>query len=174
MYNNWEDLEEKLSKVDIKIKSKGNKNAGIMVISATVNIDDNNVCFTGRQGQILDELFCGLGVDKENIYYTNIVKIKNKNSINTSKEEMEMYINILRNEVILLKPKIIVLLGNFTIKTILGSDFNYNENQGKIIEKKSIKYIPTLGINDIIQDEERKIEIWNDLKLIKEEEKLNE
>lgn len=169
MFSSWEELEANLINAEINIKAKGSKKAEIMIVASVVNTDDNEECFSGNHGQILDNILCGLGVDKDNIYYTNIVKVKNKNSMNTSKDEMEMYVNILRNEVILLKPKIIVLLGVFTIKKILGNDFNIIENKGKIIEKKDIKFISTLGINDIVQDEKRKIEIWNDLKLLKKE-----
>ena len=72
--------------------------------------------------------------------------------------------NYLRNQVILVKPKIIVLLGSTALKNICGKEFGITAYRGKWIEKKGILYMPTWHPAALLRDENKKIEFWRDLK----------
>ena len=74
----------------------------------------------------------------------------------------------LRNQVLLIKPKIIVLLGNVALKNILGEEYSITNSRGKWIEKKGIWYMPTFHPVVLLRDESKKIDFWRDLKLIKD------
>ena len=74
----------------------------------------------------------------------------------------------LRNQVLLIKPKIIVLLGNVSLKNILGDEYGITNSRGKWIEKKGIWYMPTFHPAALLRDESKKIDFWRDLKLVKE------
>ena len=80
--------------------------------------------------------------------------------------------NYLRNQVILVKPKIIVLLGSTALKNILGKDFGITSVRGKWVERKGIMYMPTWHPAALLRDETKKIEFWKDLKQVIE--KFNE
>ena len=77
--------------------------------------------------------------------------------------------NYLRNQVILVKPKIIVLLGSVALKNILGQEYGITASRGKWIEKKGIKYMPTWHPAALLRDETKKIDFIKDLKLVMEE-----
>ena len=72
----------------------------------------------------------------------------------------------LRNQVILVKPEIIVLLGSVALKHILGQDFGITASRGKWVERKGIKYMPTWHPAALLRDETKKIDFINDLKLV--------
>ena len=72
----------------------------------------------------------------------------------------------LRNQVMIVKPKIIVLLGSVALKNILGKDYGITASRGKVIEKKQITYIPTWHPAALLRDETKKIDFINDLKLV--------
>ena len=74
----------------------------------------------------------------------------------------------LRNQVMLIKPKIIVLLGSVALKNILGEEYGITSARGKWIEKKGIWYMPTFHPAALLRDESKKIDFWRDLKLVKE------
>jgi DNA polymerase len=74
----------------------------------------------------------------------------------------------LRNQVMLIKPKIIVLLGNVSLKNILGEEYSITNARGKWIEKKGIWYMPTFHPAALLRDESKKLDFWRDLKLVKE------
>ena len=83
-------------------------------------------------------------------------------------DETVACLDYLRNQVILIKPKIIVLLGSTALKNILGKELGITSARGKWIERKNILYMPTWHPAALLRDEAKKIEFWKDLKLVKE------
>ena len=69
----------------------------------------------------------------------------------------------------IIKPKIIVLLGNTALKNILGEEYGITSMRGKWIEKKGIMYMPTFHPAALLRDESKKIDFWKDLELVKKE-----
>ena len=69
---------------------------------------------------------------------------------------------------ILVKPKIIVLLGSVALKNILGKEYGITASRGKWIEKKGILYMPTWHPAALLRDETKKIDFIKDLKLVME------
>ena len=67
----------------------------------------------------------------------------------------------------LVKPEIIVLLGNVALKAILGNDYSITKSRGIWIEKKGIRYMPTFHPAALLRNEQLKINFWNDLKEVK-------
>lgn len=110
--------------------------------------------------------FQGIGLNREKVFITNIWKCR---PITNSKldEYENVCFNYLRNEVILVKPKIIVLLGNIAVKKILGENYDIISSRGKWIEKKGILYMPTWHPLMLLHDECKKLEFWKDLQLVK-------
>ena len=68
----------------------------------------------------------------------------------------------------LVKPKIIVLLGSVALKNILGKEYGITSSRGKWIEKRGIYYIPTWHPAALLRDETKKIDFINDLNSVLE------
>ena len=113
--------------------------------------------------------FQTVGIKREEVYIANIVKCRPPANRNPEEDECVACMNYLRNQVILVKPEIIVLLGSVALKNILGKDFGITSSRGKWIEKKGIKYMPTWHPAALLRDENKKIEFIKDLKLVIEE-----
>ena len=64
--------------------------------------------FVGRAGQLMDMAFQTVGIKRAEIYIANIVKCRPPANRNPEEDECKACINYLRNQVILIKPKIIV------------------------------------------------------------------
>ena len=69
-------------------------------------------------------------------YIANIVKCRPPQNRVPEEAEAVACLNYLRNQVILVKPKIIVLLGSTALKNILGKEYGITAMRGKWIEKK--------------------------------------
>ena len=121
-----------------------------------------------KLGQLMNKAFDGIGFNRENVYIANIVKCRPPANRVPQDDEAIACLDYLRNQVILVKPKIIVLLGNVALKNILGKEFGIPSARGKWIERKNILYMPTWHPLDLLRDENKKIEFWKDLKLVKE------
>lgn len=179
MYNNWEDLEESIKgckKCDLCINrinivfGSGNKNADIMLIGEGPGADEDKqgYPFVGKAGQLMDKALVGLEINKEELYIANIVKCRPPSNRVPTDDEASSCLDYLRNQVILVNPKIIVLLGSTALKNILGKDYGITSTRGKWIEKKGILYMPTWHPAALLRDETKKIDFWNDLKQVKE------
>lgn len=149
--------------------ANGNKNTKIMLIGEGPGADEDRQGnpFVGKAGQLMDKAFQGLGINKEDLYITNIVKCRPPQNRVPEQDEAEACLNYLRNQVILVEPKIIVLLGNTALKNILGNEYKITTTRGKWIEKKGIYYMPTWHPAALLRDEYKKIDFWNDLKEVK-------
>ena len=179
MYETWEKLEESINGCN-KCKlctgrknivfGAGNKNADIMFIGEGPGADEDiqGEPFVGKAGQLMDKAFEALEIERNNVYIGNIVKCRPPQNRNPELDEVKACMDYLRNQVLLIKPKIIVLLGNVALKNILGEEYSITNSRGKWIEKKGIWYMPTFHPVVLLRDESKKIDFWRDLKLIKD------
>ncbi len=179
MYDDWESLENSI--VDCKkcrlcenrtniVFGQGNRNADVMFIGEGPGADEDiqGLPFVGKAGKLMNCALEGLGIKREDVYIANIVKCRPPSNRNPEDDEAETCLDYLRNQVILVKPKIIVLLGSIALKNILGKELSITASRGKWIEKKGIYYMPTWHPAALLRDENKKVEFWRDLKLVKE------
>lgn len=175
MYNNWEKLENSIKNCK-KCKlctgrknivfGEGNKEASLMFIGEGPGADEDaqGLPFVGKAGQLMNKAFQGLGLKREEVYIANIVKCRPPSNRVPEDDEATACLDYLRNQVILVKPKIIVLLGSTALKNILGKEYGITASRGKWIEQKGIKYMPTWHPAALLRDENKKVEFWKDLK----------
>lgn len=177
MYDNWEELEKSIINCKkCKLYSNrsnivfgvGNKDADIMFIGEGPGADEDREGepFVGKAGKLMNEAFKGIGINREEVYIANIVKCRPPQNRVPEEDEANTCLNYLRNQVILVKPKIIVLLGNTALKNILGKEYSITNMRGKWVEKKGIMYMPTWHPAALLRDENKKIEFWQDLKQV--------
>ena len=129
MYNNWEDLEKSI--VGCKkcrlydnrnniVFGEGNKQAKLMFVGEGPGADEDRLGqpFVGKAGQLMNKAFAGLDIDRSKVYITNIVKCRPPSNRVPQDDEAVACLDYLRNQVILVRPKIIVLLGSTALKNI--------------------------------------------------------
>lgn len=149
----------------------GNPNADIMFIGEGPGADEDEqgIPFVGKAGKLMDQAFKGIGIDRNEVYIANVVKCRPPNNRNPEKDEAIACLDYLRNQVLVIKPKIVVLLGSVALKNILGEEYGITKVRGNWIVKKDIKYMPTFHPAALLRDEAKKIDFWEDLKLVKAE-----
>ena len=75
--------------------------------------------FAGAAGKILDELLVSVGVKREDIYITNIVKDRPPQNRDPLPEEIEVYGPFLDRQIEIIKPKVIATLGRYSMQYIM-------------------------------------------------------
>lgn len=177
MYNNWEELEQVVKQCrkcrlcenrKNVVFGVGNREADIMFIGEGPGADEDaqGEPFVGKAGKLMNMAFDMLGIKREEVYIANIVKCRPPNNRNPQDDETENCLDYLRNQVILVKPKIIVLLGSVALKNILGKEYGITASRGKWIERKGILYMPTWHPAALLRDENKKIDFIKDLKQV--------
>ena len=100
--------------------------------------------FVGRGGQLLDKMLATVGLSREhNIYIANIVKCRPPKNRDPKPEEQEACIPWLREQVSMIRPKIIVCLGRVSACRIISPDFKVTRQHGEWIEKGGILMMGT-------------------------------
>ncbi len=108
--------------------------------------------FCGAAGKILDELLESVGIKREDVYISNLIKCRPPKNRNPQKEEIEACVPYLERQIKIIKPKVICTLGNYSTAYIMEKYGLEKEIQGiskirgKIFNLKnihqSIKIIP--------------------------------
>lgn len=177
MYNNWEELEDVVKQCrkcrlcenrKNVVFGVGNREADIMFIGEGPGADEDaqGEPFVGKAGKLMNMAFDMLGIKREEVYIANIVKCRPPNNRNPQDDEAENCLDYLRNQVILVKPKIIVLLGSVALKNVLGKEYGITASRGKWLERKGILYMPTWHPAALLRDENKKIDFIKDLKQV--------
>ena len=133
---------------------EGNVRAKIMFIGEApgFNEDKKGKPFCGQAGKILDELLDSVGIKRNEIYITNILKCRPPNNRDPKLEEIQSCTPYLEKQIEVINPKIICTLGNYSTEFILKKYGLGNQIQGiskihgKVFEVKTlfhnIKIVP--------------------------------
>lgn len=87
--------------------------------------------FCGRSGQILDQLLASIGLPRESVYVTNVVKDRPPENRDPSPIEIELYGPFLDRQIAIIRPKVIATLGRFSMSYIM-SKFGLEEHLSQI------------------------------------------
>ena len=175
MYENIEELKQRINNCQkcklCKTRQNivfgvGNPNTKIMFIGEGPGGDEDRLGepFVGKAGQLMNKAFEILEIKREDIYIANIIKCRPPHNRDPEQDEINACMDYLRNQVMIIKPKIIVLLGRIALQNILGKEYKMTESRGKWVEKKGIMYMPTWHPAALLRDETKKIEFLRDLK----------
>lgn len=76
--------------------------------------------FCGRAGKILDELLLSIGVDRKDVYVTNIVKDRPPGNRDPLPSEIDLYAPFLDRQIGIIKPKVVATLGRFSMQYVMN------------------------------------------------------
>lgn len=168
MYNSWEDLKNdcmscrkcKLCETRNNVVfGVGNPNADILFIGEGPgeNEDLQGEPFVGRAGKLLDKMINAIDLDRnKDIYIANIMKCRPPKNRDPEKEEQEACIDWLRNQVALIKPKIIVCLGRIAAMKLIKPDFKITKEHGIFFNKNGMIMMATLHPAALLRNPQNK------------------
>ena len=101
--------------------------------------DEQGLPFVGRSGQLLDKYLFAIDLDrKKNCYIANIVKCRPPQNRDPEQEEIAACMGYLRNQVALIRPKIIVCVGRIAAMTLIQPDYKVTRQHGEWIQKNGV------------------------------------
>lgn len=97
----------------------------------------------GRSGKLLDEVLTEIGLDvAKDIYVCNIIKCRPPGNRRPTDEEINFCIDYLEEQLKLIKPKIIIALGNTAISGLLPLDGGITKIHGKFFKRGATHVVP--------------------------------
>ena len=120
--------------------------------------------FVGPAGKLLDEMLCIIDLDRsKNCYIANIVKCRPPQNRDPAPEEQDACIGYLRNQVALLRPKIIVCLGRIAATKLIREDFRITREHGQWVQKNGIWMTAIYHPSALLRDVSKRPETFADL-----------
>lgn len=98
------------------VPGSGAADADIMIIGEApgYNEDKQGLPFVGAAGGVLTDLLAGIGLRREDVYITNMVKCRPPSNRDPQPAEMSACADYLDSQIALIDPKVIVTLGRFS------------------------------------------------------------
>ncbi len=119
------------------VMGDGNPDADIVFIGEAPgkNEDEQGLPFVGASGKFLSEMLASIGLERRDIYITNIVKYRPPNNRDPLPEEKKNFLPYLQRQLEVIAPKVVVTLGRHSTNCFLP-DLQISKSHG---EPKRIK-----------------------------------
>ncbi|RLF32826.1 MAG: uracil-DNA glycosylase [Thermoplasmata archaeon] len=151
---------------------EGNEKAFLMFVGEAPGAEEDikGRPFVGKAGELLERIITkGLNMQRKDVYIGNIVKCRPPNNRTPLAEEIKSCFPFLVRQILSIRPKIIVALGNVAAQTLLGTKETITQLRGHFFTFKGIKVMPTYHPAYLLRNEDKKRECWEDLKKVKKE-----
>ena len=151
-----------------KVPGQGDIHADLMIIGEGPGAEEDaqGLAFVGAAGQLLTRMIAAMGYIREQVYICNIVKCRPPHNRTPDPTEAASCLPYLRQQVALVRPKVIVLLGATAARTLLREDFRITREHGVWEQRKGVWFMPTYHPAALLRDESKKREAWHDLQLV--------
>jgi uracil-DNA glycosylase family 4 len=157
------------------VPGEGQLSAKIMFIGEAPgrSEDEKGRPFVGTAGRILDDLLKKTGIERSQVFITNIVKCRPPNNRVPKEDELTACRPYLDRQIALIKPKVICILGRTAYFSLLGGS-SITANRGKIVERGGQKYFLTFHPAAVIYNKDLRSALEEDLKKLVAEIKKEE
>lgn len=147
----------------------GNREADILFVGEAPGEQEDlsGTPFVGRAGQLLDKYLYAVDIAREDVYIANILKCRPPKNRDPLPAEEDACIDYLREQVRLIKPKIIVCLGRIAAMRLIKPDFKISKEHGTWFEKGSFVMTAVYHPAALLRDPRRKEEMLADMQEIK-------
>ena len=147
------------------VPGKGRFDADVMFVGEAPgrNEDNHGEPFVGAAGKRLDMILEDTEINREEVYITNIVKCRPPNNRVPSKKEEEACNGFINQEIEIINPKIICVMGNTAYGTLLGGK-EITKNHGKIVKKEGRDFFVTFHPAATIYNQKLVDELKKDFK----------
>jgi uracil-DNA glycosylase len=151
---------------------EGSERAELMFVGEAPGADEDATGrpFVGRAGQLLTKMIEAISLKREDVYIANVLKSRPPGNRNPEKDEIEACIPFLFRQIAVIRPKLIVTLGNPATQSLLNTKTGISQMRGTFQDYPrlpGIKVLPTFHPAYLLRSPDKKREAWEDLKKVR-------
>ena len=146
----------------------GNREADLLFVGEAPGEQEDlsGVPFVGRAGQLLDKFLEAVEIPREQVYIANILKCRPPQNRDPLPEEEDACIDYLREQVRLIRPRVIVCLGRVSAKRLIKQDFAITKEHGEWVKKGDYWMTAVYHPAYLLRDPRKKEDMLEDMKRI--------
>ncbi len=147
----------------------GKIDAKVVIVGESPGLPDADLekPFMGPVGDLLVKILGAIGLKREDVYLTNVVKFISAGDEITP-EILKFFTPFLHREVLAINPKVIISLGNTPTKALLNTKKAISQMRGEFYDYNGIKLMPTFNPAYLLRDPSKKREVWEDMKQVRD------
>ena len=161
----------------------GNIDAKLMLVGEAPGADEDRLGepFVGRAGQLLNKMLEAMGLSRDEIYISNVLKCRPDMPAGASGNrkptlnEMKTCLPYLKKQIELIQPQAIVALGATAVTGLLGVEAPIGKLRGQWLNFQDIPVMPTYHPAYLLRNQSNteKRKVWEDLLMVMEQLKLS-
>jgi len=125
--------------------------------------------FVGRSGVLLDKMLAAIDLSREkNVYIANMVKCRPPQNRDPKPEEVDACMGYLRNQTLLLRPKIILCVGRIAAQHLISPTFKVTQQHGQFIQKNGVYMAGTFHPSALLRNPANKPAAMEDFFALRE------
>lgn len=143
---------------------EGNPDCELMFIGEGPGEDEDRQArpFVGRAGQLLRRMIDRMGLPQQSVYIANVVKCRPPANRTPLHEEIETCIPFLKRQIEIISPRVIMVLGNVALQSLLGSELKITSARGRFMQYEEIPVMPTFHPSYLLRNPKDKWLTWQD------------
>lgn len=148
----------------------GNPNADLMLIGEAPgrNEDLQGEPFVGRAGKLLDKILAAISLSREEVYIANVLKCRPPNNRDPLKSESDTCQPYLKQQIELIKPKLILALGRVSGAWLLGEDIALKDMRNNFYSYNNIEMMVTYHPAALLRNPNWKRPCWEDMQKVRD------
>lgn len=152
------------------VHSTGNFQADLMFVGEAPGADEDasGEPFVGRAGQLLTKIIEGIGMKREDVLIGNINRCRPPANRQPTLPEAHTCRPFLMREIAVVRPKVIVVMGNTAMKNLLDTKEGITKLRGEFQDYFGVKVMPTFHPAYLLRDPRKKREVWEDMKKVRD------
>ena len=149
------------------VPGQGNESPEVLFIGEAPGADEDRqgLAFVGAAGQLLTKMIAAMGYRREEVFIANILKCRPPGNRTPLPDEMAACIPFLKEQIAVLKPKVIVALGATAARGLglMAIDGSISRVRGVWTSFEGIATMPTYHPAYLLRNPSAKHEVWADL-----------
>ena len=144
----------------------GDENADWMLIGEAPGAEEDRLGepFVGQAGKLLDNMLAAIGLTRaQNVYIANVLKCRPPGNRNPESEEVAKCTPFLKQQIALIRPKLIIAMGRFAAQTLLATDASISSLRGRVYKYEGVPLIVTYHPAYLLRNLPDKAKSWADL-----------
>src|SRR5688572_8368651 len=152
------------------VHTTGNFDADLMFIGEAPGADEDaqGFPFVGRAGQLLTKIIESIGFKREEVAIGNINRCRPPGNRAPTLPEAHTCRPFLLREIAVIKPKVIVVMGNTALHNLLDTKDGITKVRGTFQDYFGVKVMPTFHPAYLLRDPHKKREVWEDMKRVRD------
>ncbi len=152
------------------VPGEGSYNAKLFFIGEAPGAreDESGRPFVGRSGELLTQMIESIGLTRDEVFITSVLKSRPPNNRTPAPSEIETCRPYVEQQIELIRPRVVVLLGGVAIAAMVGP-WSVSESHGKFFEAKGRTYFMTYHPAAALRFPKVKTLMADDFKILKSE-----